>query len=70
MKPSPAQAAIAYVTAAVLCFGASYNLDYQPGHSLEKADNTMRAAICGMLWPFWLSAKAFEGLRPMGGTRP
>lgn len=54
-------AMISYVIGALLTFGYSYNRDYD--HSAPDL-NAMRAYLCAMVWPAYVSKVAFEGLRP------
>lgn len=50
----------AYLVAAIITFGFSYNHDYD--ESIAGL-NGHRALLCGVFWPLYFSKVAFEGYR-------
>lgn len=58
--------AVTYGINFIVCFGLSYNLDYERSlrsPELDCMDNVCRSLLKGALWPLWCSVKLTEGLR-------
>jgi len=63
MKLDPIKAGlVAYAICALLTFGYSYNRDYEVPKSSNM--NPLRAFMCAVVWPAYLSKVAFERMRP------
>lgn len=55
---------IAYAICAVITFGVSFNLDYEPPRNeYDSGSNAARAFVSGMLWPMYISYAITKGLR-------